>query len=123
MKSNSLFWLGKQVTLIIDRPAGSQHPEHGFLYPVNYGYLPGSVSGDGEPLDAYVLGVAEPMEQFTGECIAVLRRLDDDDDKLIVVPPGTDYSEDDIRRQTAFVEQYFQSVLLRNAEQSGTAIQ
>ena len=61
---------------------------HGFLYPVNYGYLPGVPAPDGEDLDAYVLGVDQPLERFEGICIAVIHRLDDADDKLVVVPPG-----------------------------------
>ena len=41
---------------------------------VNYGYVPDTVSIDGEELDAYILGVDEPVESFTGECIAILQR-------------------------------------------------
>lgn len=25
---------------------GSKHPKHGFIYPINYGYVPNTVSGD-----------------------------------------------------------------------------
>jgi inorganic pyrophosphatase len=39
-----------------------------------------------EELDAYILGVFEPLEVFRGKCIAVINRLNDNDDKLIVVP-------------------------------------
>ena len=49
-------FLGQMVTVTIDRPRGSHHPRHGHLYPVNYGYLPGTRAPDGEALDAYVLG-------------------------------------------------------------------
>ena len=31
-------YLGKKVAIKIDRPFGSKHPKHGFIYPVNYGY-------------------------------------------------------------------------------------
>ena len=48
-------YIGKIVDLVIDRTFGSKHPKHGFIYPVNYGYVPGTVSGDGEELDAYLL--------------------------------------------------------------------
>ena len=61
-KSRSLFfaeqYLGKDVSIIIDRPLGSKHPKHGFVYRVNYGYVPGTQSADGEELDAYYLGAA-----------------------------------------------------------------
>ena len=85
-------FLGKLVTVVIDRPLGSKHPAWGFIYPVNYGYVPNTLSPDGEPLDAYVLGVSEPMEEFTGRCIAVIHRLDGDD-KLVLVPEGKNYTD------------------------------
>ena len=56
----------------MDRPLGSAHPKHGFLYPVNYGFVPGTISGDGEELDAYVLGEHNPLDEFTGRVIAII---------------------------------------------------
>ncbi|HMN59108.1 MAG TPA: inorganic diphosphatase [Anaerolinea sp.] len=106
-------YLGKHVRLTIDRPMGSHHPQHGFLYPVNYGYLPGVAAPDGDDLDAYLLGVDHPVEHFTGICIAIIHRLDDDDDKLVVVPAGCFLDDDQIRTQTVFQEQFFTSEVLR----------
>jgi inorganic pyrophosphatase len=106
-------YVGQRVTVQVDRPLGSHHPEHGHRYPVNYGYLPGVPAPDGEALDAYVLGVDVPLTAFTGHCVAVIHRLDDDDDKLIVVPEGIVLSDDEIRAQTHFQEQYFRSIILR----------
>ena len=48
-------FLGKIVNVKMDRPLGTKHPKHGFVYEVNYGFIPNTVSGDGEELDAYVL--------------------------------------------------------------------
>ena len=92
---------------------GSCHPRYGFRYPVNYGYIPGTCSGDGEELDAYVLGVGTPVESFSGLCIAVIARLDDTEDKLVVVPPGTEFDDQLIRNLTDFQEQFFQSRIVR----------
>ena len=78
-------FIGKNVSVRIDRPLNSKHPKHGFVYEANYGYVPNTVSGDGEELDAYVLGVNKPVQEFTGKCIAVIHRTNDDDDKLIIV--------------------------------------
>ena len=89
-------YLMAAVTIKIDRPMGSSHPEWGFIYPINYGYLPGVPVPDGEELDAYLLGIFEPLEEFTGVCIAILHRLNDDDDKLVVVPDGVTYSDEQI---------------------------
>jgi len=106
---NAAEFLGKHITVQIDRAAGSPHPRHGYIYPVNYGFVPGTLSGDGEEVDAYVLGVTEPLTQFTGRCIALIHRTNDDDDKLIVVPDGLVLSVVEIRAAVDFQERYFES--------------
>lgn len=110
---NSQAFIGTTVTIEIDRPLGSKHPKHGFVYEVNYGFVPGVVAPDGEFLDAYVLGISKPVSHFEGRCIAVIHRLNDDDDKLIVVPAGVSYTDEQIREQTKFQEQFFQSITVR----------
>ena len=107
-------YLGNNIAIKIDRKFGSKHPKHGFIYPVNYGYVPNTISGDGEELDAYLLGVFEPVDEFEGECIAIIHRTNDDDDKLVVVPEGKDYSDDAINALTEFQEQYFEHTIIRN---------
>ena len=109
-------FLNTVVTVEIDRPLGSRHPQWDFIYPVNYGYVPGVIAADGEELDAYVLGVPEPLDRFEGRCIAVVHRTNDDDDKLVVVPEGTQYSDEQIRALTRFQERFFSSVILRPDE-------
>lgn len=108
-------WIGHNVTVVMDRPLGTRHPVHGFVYPLNYGYIPNTVSGDDEELDAYILGIYHPLEIFTGKVIAIIHRLNDNDDKLIVV--GTDevclYSDEKIRRLVKFQEQFFDSIIIR----------
>ncbi len=112
-KINSKNYLGKSVNVKIDRTLGSLHPKHGFMYMLNYGFIPNTISGDGEELDAYVVGVFEPIAEFSGEVIAVIHRLNDDDDKLVVAPRNVKYSDDAIRALTEFQEKYFQSIILR----------
>lgn len=109
-------FIGQQVTINIDRRLGSQHPTHGFRYPVNYGFVPGTISPDGEELDAYVLGVEKPLDTFTGTCIAVIHRFNDADDKLIVVPQNTNLTDEEIKSMTHFQEQWFESEILRTAD-------
>lgn len=109
-------FLGKKVTVKMDRPLGSKHPKHGFVYPVNYGYIPNTISGDGEELDAYVLGEHKPLDEFTGVVVAIIHRIDDDDDKLVVMAEGRNYTDDQIRALTEFQEEYFKSKILRPLE-------
>lgn len=111
--TNSRVFLGKIVTVKIDRPFGSTHPKHGFIYPVNYGYIPGTISGDGEELDAYVLGEHKPLEKFEGRVVAIVHRLNDDDDKLVVMADGRNYSDDQINALVEFQEKWFQTEILR----------
>ena len=112
-KTNAKDYLGKKVKIEIDRQLGTKHPKHGFTYEVNYGYIPNTISGDGEELDCYILGVSEAVEKFEGECIAVIHRTNDDDDKLIIVPKGQKITDEEIRKLTYFQEQYFESEIIR----------
>lgn len=105
-------YIGKMITAKIDRQMRSRHPKYGFIYPINYGYIPNTISGDGEELDCYILGVFEPIESFTGECIAIIHRLNDNDDKLVLVPKGKKYTNDGIRALTEFQERFFESIIV-----------
>jgi inorganic pyrophosphatase len=109
----SYSYIGKTVQVEIDRPLNSKHPKHGFIYPVNYGFVPNTVSGDGEEIDCYVLGVDKPLKNFTGKCVAVIHRTNDNDDKLIIVPEDKDITDEEIRELTNFQEQYFESEIIR----------
>ena len=97
---NSREYLNKNVKVIIDRKMGTRHQQYGFIYPVNYGYLPNTISGDGEELDCYVLGVFEAVDECEGKCIAIIHRLNDNDDKLIVVPDSREFSNKEIEALT-----------------------
>lgn len=106
-------YIGKKVRVTIDRKLGSKHPKWGFIYLNNYGYIPNTISGDGEELDAYILGIFEPVDTFEGICIAVLHRLDEDDDKLIIVPEGKNYTDEQINCLTEYQERFFKHIIIR----------
>lgn len=113
---NNIDFLDKTLEVTIDRPLGSKRPKHGFIYPVNYGYVPNTISGDGEELDCYILGIYEPIKTFKGKCIAIIHRLNDNDDKLIIVPENKSFSNNEIQVLTEFQEQYFESEILRSSK-------
>lgn len=105
--------IGETVTVTIDRPLGTYHPEHPDLYyPVNYGYIEGIMGGDGEEQDAYVLGVDVPVESFTGIVIAVIHRNDDVEDKWVVAPKGLRFTRNEIMDKVRFQERFFDSFLI-----------
>lgn len=105
--------LGKVVQVTMDRPLGSTHPKHGFVYDVNYGYIAGIKAPDGEDLDAYFLGVDKAMKRAEGVCIAIAHRRDNDDDKLIVVPEGVTMTDEEILSAIHFQEQWFDTEIIR----------
>ena len=111
--NNAKEFIGQTIEVKMDRPLGTRHPKHNFMYPVNYGYIPGTISGDGEELDAYVLGEFSPVDEFTGTVIAYIHRTNDDDDKLIVCPEGKDYTNEQIDALTEFQERFFEHEIIR----------
>ena len=101
--------IGDIVKVTVDRPLGSYHPEHkDMYYPINYGYIEGIMSPDKEEQDAYILGVDEPVKEFTGRIIAIIHRLDDVEEKWVVAPENLSFSKEEIIAQVLFQEKYFQ---------------
>ena len=104
-------YLGKTVEIGIDRPVGYVHRkgEKTLVYPINYGYIPNVLGGDGEELDVYLLGVKEPLE--TAECriIGIVHRENDVEDKLIAAPVGKSFTEEEMRAAIDFQEKYYQT--------------
>ena len=117
--TDSKDFLNKIVDIVIDRPLGSKHSEKypNHIYPINYGYVPNTISGDGEELDCYILGVFELLKTFKGKCIAIIHRINDNDDKLIVVPEGKNYSDTEISVLTEFQERFFKSNIVTKKEE------
>lgn len=105
--------IGDIVTVTVDRPLGSYHPEYKEMYyPINYGYIEGLIAPDGEEQDAYILGVNKPVEKFTGKIIAIVHRLNDVEDKWVVCPVNVSLNKEEILEQIRFQEQYFQSEII-----------
>jgi 8-oxo-dGTP pyrophosphatase MutT (NUDIX family) len=102
-------YMGKLVHIVVDRPIGYRHGD--IIYPINYGYIPGLIAGDGEEQDAYILGIDEPITEFEGRVIAAIRRKNDCEDKLVVAPMGKVYHQAQIAEAVHFQEQYFISTI------------
>ena len=102
-------FLGKTVNIKMDRPLGFIHKKDNYslTYPVNYGYIPGVIGGDGEELDVYLLGVNEPVTEYTAKIIGIAHRSNDNEDKLIAAPEGSSFTKDQIAEQIHFQEQYY----------------
>ncbi len=106
--------IGSIVKGKIDRPLGSAHPDFpDLIYPINYGYIEGTMAADGEEQDVYVLGSDEALETFEGKVIAIYHRTNDNEDKWIVSLDGRDYTDEEIMHAIAFQERYFEGMLIR----------
>ncbi len=105
-------YLGKIVEIKIDQPIGSVHPKHTkLIYPINYGYIPGIISGDGEELDVYLLGVDKPVKEFKARVIGIVHRYNDTEDKLVAAPEGINFTQAEIAEAVHFQEQYYESAI------------
>lgn len=103
-------YLGKTVTISIDRPIGSVHPKHEeVIYPINYGYIPNVFGGDGEELDVYLLGVETPVKAYQAKVIGIVHRRNDVEDKLVAAPEGMTFTADEIAASVAFQERFYDS--------------
>ena len=103
-------YIGKTVNISIDRPIGSIHPKHNdIIYPINYGFIPKVLGGDGEELDVYLLGVDTPVSEFNVKIIGIVHRHNDVEDKLVMVPEGTSFTAEEIADTVRFQEQYYDS--------------
>ncbi len=102
-------YLGKTVRIIIDRPIGYEHKKDNYsiVYPINYGYIPGVIGGDGEELDVYLLGVNEPVKEYAAKIIGIAHRENDNEDKLVAAPEGSVFIKQEIKEVISFQEKYF----------------
>ena len=84
---------GSKVKYELDKPSGLLKVDRVLYssvhYPANYGFLPRSYCGDGDPLDVLVLGnePVSPLAMMRARAIGVMRMVDqgDPDDKIIAV--------------------------------------
>ena len=106
------FYLNKEVLVKVDRKLGKRHPNFDIIYSVNYGYIPNTLSEDGEEIDAYILGVFYPVDEFQGTCKAIVCRYDDNENKLIVVPKDRKYSIEQMEALLEFQERFFKHKII-----------
>ena len=103
-------YLGKTVNIVIDRPIGSAHPRFAeLIYPINYGYIPETEGGDGEEQDVYLLGVSEPVREYTARVIGIIYRENDEECKLAAAPCGMAFNQAEIAEAVDFQEKYFKT--------------
>lgn len=117
-------FLGKNVNIKIDRPIGYVHKKKNYdlIYPINYGYIPDVLGGDGEELDVYLLGVSEPVEEYKCWIIGIVYRRNDVEDKLIAAPEGKIFYQNEIAEAIHFQEKYYDTHIESLFEKSAGAV-
>jgi inorganic pyrophosphatase len=113
---------GSKVKYELDKPSGMLKVDRVLYssvhYPANYGFLPRSYCGDGDPLDVLVLGnePVVPLSMLRARAIGVMN-MDDQgqqDDKVIAVhvedPAFSDYRDlDELPKHTMReIQRFFQ---------------
>jgi inorganic pyrophosphatase len=69
--------------LKIDRPKGSSHPRYSdFIYPMDYGYLEGTQSGDGGGIDVWVGSLSQ--RRVTGIVCTIDLQKQDSEMKILL---------------------------------------
>lgn len=105
--------IGRRVSVTVDRPLGSTHPNHpDLIYPINYGYIESLIAPDGEEQDVYILGIDKPIEKFEGIVVAVIHRFDDIEEKWVVAPENVHFSKDEISEAVEFQERFFKTEII-----------
>ena len=105
-------YLGKFVKVKMDRPLGSKHPKHDFIYSLNYGFITNTTSGDGEEIDVYIIGEFEPLETYEGYVVWIIKRTNDIEDKLVVCKELNKYNKEQIEALVEFQERFFKSTII-----------
>ena len=117
-------YLGKTVDIKIDRPIGYVHKKENYrlTYPVNYGYIPGVIGGDGEELDVYLLGVYKPVTEYKAQIIGIAHRENDVEDKLVAAPANMIFYQNEIAEAIHFQERYYKTTVESIYEKSAGAV-
>ncbi|MBQ8763849.1 MAG: inorganic diphosphatase [Clostridia bacterium] len=97
----------------MDRPVGYVHEKEKYTltYPINYGFIPDVIGGDGEELDVYLLGIDKPVSRYTAKIIGIVHRENDTEDKLIAAPEGMFFTKEEIAGQINFQEKHYDSFI------------
>ena len=103
-------YMGEEIDVVIDRPKGSRHPIYRHMvYPVHYGFVPETVTQNGQPQEVYLLGVTEPVEHLRARVIGIIHRENDVADKLVAAPEGVRLHQGEIAERVYFQEKYYKT--------------
>ena len=108
-------YIGREVEIQIDRPLGSEHPKFkDCIYPINYGFIPNTIAGDGKEIDVYLLRENKPKSRLLVKIVGAILRENDVEYKLVGAPVDNykNVTLEEIKNATHFIEQYFKSTII-----------
>lgn len=106
-------YLGKSVTVIVDRPYGSLDLRSDGEMTCNCGYVQQQITmEDCDDIEARIVGIYEPCETFTGTVIGIIYHKEDSHLHLIVAPPAWTINKEEIITQVGMVEQYYHTRMI-----------
>lgn len=89
---------------------GDCHPSFpDLVYPINFG----TVDISNIQMDAYLIGIDTPVEEFKGRIIAVLKSEEKIGDKLVVSIGNRNYTDEEIKGCINFRERFFDYEIIR----------
>lgn len=112
-KASAYEFIDKTVRIEISKTKPQKVNKLQNIYPINCGYVPDVLDGDGKKIECYIVGIDKQINEFTGKCIAVLHKFDNTEDKLIVAPNDQNYSDNQIRDILKFQEKNYLNEIIR----------
>ncbi|MGM9940698.1 MAG: GNAT family N-acetyltransferase [Bulleidia sp.] len=105
--------LGKTVQIIVDQPYGSLDLRTEGIRTCNVGYMKEEdVMEDREIIPAYVTGVHQPLETFTGVVIGLIYHKEDHLIRVIAAPHGMIIDRKQVISEIGMMEQYYESRMI-----------
>ena len=106
-------YLNKLVDVKVAQPLGSMDPKDGYVYLINYGYIENTMDGSNEELNAYILGEFDPIKEYKGRVIAIIKIKNCNDEKLIVCNKNKKYTKEQIKALLEFRERNSDYIIIK----------
>lgn len=105
--------LGKAVAIVVEKSHPESACQEGPVGPVCTGHAKDLTNAYGNPQAVYLLGVPNPVTEYTGIVIAVIQRLGDlnPDDIWVLATENCYFTREEILKATHFAEQFYENEL------------
>ena len=95
--------LGKYVRVRVEIPMGSHDDKTGTVYRLNYGSVESGLDPRSPVKGAYIMGVTDPVRNFEGRVVAVIKLPERQGIYIVVSPKSKKYIVNDIKQAVSFM--------------------